>query len=205
VKATGGQRTGEEKTLRNIIVTMWMTLDGFTAGSNNELDWVIADEANEIYQNELVSAADTLLLGRVTYESFAGSWPYVPENPSTSEREKAFARRLNSMRKIVFSRSLAGVEWNNATLRKEVVPEEIKQLKQEPGSNMVIYGSMSLVQTLTNFGLIDEYQLLVHPVILGRGKPLFQHIKEQVKLKLVHSKPRKNGVVELFYRPDQSR
>jgi dihydrofolate reductase len=167
------------------------------------LDWVgeLYDDAMGVYENDLVNSADTLLLGRVTYESFAGSWPHVPDNPTASEGEKTYARRLNAMRKVVFSRTLDRVEWNNSTLLKEVTPEAIEQLKREPGRDMLIYGSASLVRTLTDLGLIDEYQLLVHPVILGSGKPLFHDLKEQVKLKLVNTKTHPSGVVVLSYQP----
>jgi dihydrofolate reductase len=101
----------------------------------------------------------------------------------------------------VFSRTLESADWSNSTLRKEVVPEEIRQLKQEPGRDMLIYGSASLIQTLTNHGLIDEYQVLVHPVILGSGKPLFANIQRQVKLQLVNTKTHPSGVVVLSYQP----
>ena len=122
--------------MRKIITTTWVTLDGYIAGPNGEMDWIgeIYDEAMGLYEYELVSSADTLLLGRVTYQSFAGSWPHVPDNPNASEGEKAYARLLNAMRKIVFSKTLKGVEWHNSTLRKEIVPAEIEQLKQEPGA-----------------------------------------------------------------------
>jgi dihydrofolate reductase len=189
--------------MRKIITTTWVTLDGFIAGPNGEMDFVgeSYDEVMGKYEDDLVSSADTLLLGRVTYQSFAGSWPYVPDNPSASEGEKVYARKLNAMHKIVFSRTLPGVEWNNSRLVREVIPADIEQLKHEPGRDMVIYGSASLVRTLTNLGLIDEYQLLVHPVILGSGKPLFQDLKDQVKLKLVNSRTHPSGVMVLSYQP----
>lgn len=189
--------------MRKIITTTWTTLDGFIAGPNNDMRFVgeVYDEAMGQYEFDLVSAADTLILGRVTYESFAGAWPYVPDRPGADPGEVAYARVLNAMRKIVFSKTLPGVEWNNSTLHREIVPEEIEKLKQEPGKDIVIYGSASVVQTLTNYGLIDEYQLLIHPFILGAGKPLFQNIQEKVPLKLVNSEARSSGVVVLTYQP----
>ena len=187
--------------MRKIIVTMWVTLDGFIAGPNGEMNWIMVDQAMGQYEDDLVSSADTLILGRVTYQSFAGSWPYVPENPSVSEGEKEYARKLNSMRKIVFSKTLEKAEWNNSQLVKEVLPEEIAKMKQEPGKDIVIYGSASIVQTLTNLGLIDEYQLLVHPVVLGGGKPLFAGIAKPAQLRLLQTKSFPSGVVGLYYEP----
>ncbi len=189
--------------MRKIITTTWVTLDGFIAGPNGAMDWIgeIYDEAMGKYEDDLVSAADTLLLGRVTYQSFAGSWPHVPDSPTASEGEKDYARKVNAMHKIVFSRTLPTVEWNNSRLVKEVIPEDIEQLKHEPGRDILIYGSASLVRSLTDFSLIDEYQFLVHPVILGSGKPLFQDLKDQVKLKLVNIKTHPSGVVVLTYQP----
>jgi dihydrofolate reductase len=191
--------------MRKIITTTWISLDGFIAGPNQEMDWIMVEQEMGKYEGEVVNAADTLLLGRVTYQSFAGSWPHVPDNPNVSPEEKAYANRLNEMRKIVFSRTLSDVEWNNSTLLKEVVPEEITQLKQQPGGDMLIYGSASLVQILTNHGLIDEYQVLLHPVVLGGGKPLFTNIQQRQKLKLVNSRNFPSGVIGLYYQPeDQS-
>jgi len=120
--------------MRKIITTTWVTLDGFIAGPNNEMDFVgeVFDEAMGNYEYDLVSAADTLILGRVTYESFAGSWPSVPDRPNADPGEVAYARLLNAMRKIVFSKTLPSVEWNNSILMREIVPEEIKKLKQPP-------------------------------------------------------------------------
>jgi dihydrofolate reductase len=191
--------------MRKVKVTMWVTLDGFIAGPNNDMEFVgrLYDEEMGKYEDDVVSAADTLILGRVTYESFAGSWPNVPDKPNVSEGEKIYARKLNAMKKLVFSKSLAKVEWNNSTLAKEIVPGEIEKMKQEPGKDMVIYGSASIVQAFTNLGLIDEYQLLVHPVVIGGGKALFEGITKPVNLKLTRTIPRKSGVVVLYYEPER--
>ena len=188
--------------MRKLIVTMWVTLDGYIAGPNGELDWVTSGYDKDMgqYEDAVVSAADTLVLGRRTYESFAGSWPKVPDNPDVSEEERTYARKVNAMRKVVFSRSLPSADWNNSTLVREIVPEEIEKMKQVPGKDMLIYGSASVVQELTNLGLIDEYQLLVHPVILGSGKSLFSSIRDKVKLKLVEAKQHPaSGVMLLRY------
>lgn len=187
--------------MRKIIVTTWITLDGYLAGPNGEMNWVMVDETMGQYEDDLVSSADTLILGRVTYQSFAGSWPHVPDNPSASEGEKIYARKLNSMRKLVFSKSLEKVEWNNSQLMKEILPEEIARMKQEPGKNMAIYGSASIVQAFTNLGLIDEYQLLVHPVVLGSGKALFADIAKPAHLRLLQTKSFPSGVIGLYYAP----
>ncbi|GCE03939.1 dihydrofolate reductase family protein [Dictyobacter aurantiacus] len=189
--------------MRKIISTMWVTLDGFVAGPDDEMDWVgeCFDEAMGKYEGEFFYAADTLLLGRVTYQSFAGSWPYVPDNPNVSEEEKEYARRLNAMQKIVFSRTLASADWNNTRLLREIDPAEIERLKSESGRDIIISGSPGLVQSLTNLGLIDEYQVLVYPLILGAGKPFLQNIKDRVRLKLVDSKTLPSGVMILYYQP----
>jgi dihydrofolate reductase len=187
--------------MRKIITTTWITLDGFIAGPNEAMDWVMVDQEMGQYEDEIVSAADTLLLGRVTYESFSGSWPHVPDNPDVSEGEREYARKLNAMRKVIFSTTLPSADWNNSTLLREIAPAEIEKMKQEPGRDMLIYGSASVVRALTNHGLIDEYQLLVHPVILGDGKPLFQDIKARRQLELVKTRPFSSGVIGLYYRP----
>ena len=125
----------------------------------------------------------------------------MPNNPDVSEGEREYARKLNAMRKVVFSKTLPSADWNNSTLLREIAPAEIEKMKQEPGREMLIYGSASVVRALTNHGLIDEYQLLVHPVILGAGKPLFQDITEKQNLELVKTKPFPSGVIGLYYRP----
>jgi dihydrofolate reductase len=187
--------------MRKLVLTEWVSLDGYTAGPDNDMSFVGESFNDEMgkYEDDIVRTGDTLVLGRVTYESFAGSWPNVPDKPDVSEGEKAYARKLNSMRKVVFSRTLGSAEWNNSVLLREIDPEAIKQWKQEDGKDMLIYGSASIVQQLTNLGLIDEYQLLVHPVVLGGGKPLFKDVTDKRHLKLVSAKPFSSGVVLLTY------
>ncbi len=187
--------------MRKIIVTMWVSLDGLVAGPNNEMDWItnIYDQEMGQYEGDIVKTADTLLLGRLTYQSFAGAWPHVPDNPSASEGEKENARKLNGMRKVVISKSLEKVEWANSTLVKDNIADEVAKLKGEPGGDILIYGSASIVQLLTNLHLIDEYQILIHPVVLGSGKPLFKDIQDKVNLKLVNVKTNSAGVVFLTY------
>ena len=190
-----------EVAVRKVIVTMWVTLDGYIAGPPNDMSWVRVDEQMGRYEDDLVGAADTLILGRVTYQSFAGSWPHVPDNPAASEGEKVYARKLNAMRKVVFSRTLETAEWYNSTLLREITPDAVAALKQESGTTIVIYGSASVIHALTARGLIDEYQLLVHPVALGSGKRLFQEGGARTDLKLVETKTFDSGVVLLTYQP----
>jgi dihydrofolate reductase len=184
--------------MRKIVLTEWVTLDGYTTGPNDDMSFVGESFNEEMgkYEDDIVTSGDTLILGRVTYQSFAGSWPYVPDKPDVGDAEKAYARKLNAMRKIVFSKTLQQVEWNNSELFPDIDADMIKRLKQEEGKNILVYGSASIVQQLSSLGLIDEYQLLVHPVLLGAGKALF---KEKLKLKLVSAKPFTSGVVLLTY------
>ena len=193
----------EENTLRKIIVSMRVTLDGFIAGPHGEMDWMeeFLDEALANYESELQKMVDTTLFGRVTYEGFESYWPKVALDPASPQGMVEYAQQLNAMRKIVFSKTLSRVEWNNSILVKEIVPEEIIKMKQEPGRDMVIHGSASIVRTLTNLGLIDQYQLLVFPVVLGSGKPLFQDILHRVKLSLVSTKTHPSGIMVLTYQP----
>jgi dihydrofolate reductase len=182
---------------------MRVTLDGFVAGPHGEMDWMeeFLDEALANYESELQKTVDTILFGRATYQGFESFWPKVAEDPTTPKGLVEYAQQLNAMRKIVFSRSLSHVEWNNSTLVKEIVPEAITKMKQEPGRDMAIYGSTSIVQTLTNLSLIDTYQLLVFPVVLGSGKLLFQGILHQVKLSLISARTHPSGVAVLSYQP----
>ena len=183
--------------MRKIIVFENVTLDSFMSGPNGEFDWAVQD--NEVTQNSKEGnySIDMFLFGRVTYDIMASFWP----TPAGKSANPVFANALNTTPKIVFSRTLEKADWNNTRVVKELTKEEILKLKQEPGKNMMIFGSGTLIEQLTNLGLIDEYQLMVNPVILGKGKPLFKGIKDRIHLKLADTKTFKNGVVLLQYQP----
>jgi dihydrofolate reductase len=187
--------------MRKIVLSEWISLDGYTAGPNNDMSFVGESFTDEMgkYEDDVVNRADTLILGRVTYESFAGAWPHVPDVPDRSEGEKAYARKLNAMKKMVFSRRLEKADWSGSTLFRDIDTDEVARWKSEPGKDMLIYGSASIVQQLTNRGLIDEYQILVHPVVLGGGTALFRDIQQKQRLSLVSSTPFSSGVVLLTY------
>jgi dihydrofolate reductase len=196
------EEPGEQETVeRKIIVSEMVTLDGFFAGPNGEIDWHIVDEEFNQYAIDLLNTIDTILFGRVTYQLFESYWPAAATNPSTSKSDLEIAHQINNMTKVVFSRTLDRVEWKNARLLKEIIPEEIVEMKHQPGKDMVIYGSGSIVSTLMNLGLIDEYRIMVNPVILGNGKPLFKGLKDELNLRLLETKTFGSGNVLLCYRP----
>ncbi len=183
--------------MRKIIVSNYITLDGFFAGPNGEIDWFVWDDEMAKYSINLMNTVGTILLGRMTYQLFADYWP----TPSAAEENPLIAPLMNDLPKIVFSRTLESVAWNNSRLIKENIAEEISKLKQQPGKDMVILGSGSIVSTLARLGLIDEYRLIVNPVILGNGKPLFKGINDRLNLKLLGTKAFSGGNVMLCYQP----
>ena len=156
---------------------MNVTLDGFMAGPNCELDWHFNywDEEMARHAGEQLSKADTILLGRVTYNAMAKYWPSKMMDLLCPREDVAFAYMINGCQKVVFSKTLQHTTWNNSRLAKENIRKEIIKLKQQPGKDMIVYGSGSIVSALTRFGLIDEYILWLHPVVLGKGKMLFKN------------------------------
>jgi len=186
--------------MRKVIASEFVTLDGYMVGPNEDMSWVLNNfnEDMERYEGNLMDSIDTILLGRVTYDIMTNYWPTHPEELG--------AHNMNSTPKIVFSKTLAKAEWgkwNNARLVKDHVAEEIAELKQLPGKNMVIYGSANLVQGFSRLGLIDEYHLLVHPLVLGGGKPLFATMTQPLNLRLLRAESFKNGVALLCYEPER--
>jgi len=181
--------------MRRLIMWNMVTLDGFFEGPKNwEIDWheyVWGEELEQLSKQQLRSA-DMLLFGRVTYQGMAGYWP--------SEKGEV-ADFMNTLPKVVFSRTLEKAEWNNTKLVKEDAEQEVAQLKQQPGKDLFIFGSANLSSTLTQHGLIDEYRLGVNPVILGAGTRLFKASPNRMKMKLLEATPLQSGCVILRYRP----
>lgn len=175
---------------------MSVTLDGFSAGLNDEMDWVTDNLDEEIMKfiDDELSTRGAILLGRVTYQIWTNYWPSATGS---------IADKIKNLPKIVFSRTLQKVEWGNTTLIKDNIAEEIQKLKRQPGKNLLLQGGAGLAQTFMQLGLIDEYQLLVYPVILGSGKPLFKDLQNRIKLKLLEAKTFTSGVVLLRYQPEE--
>ncbi len=182
-----------------------MTLDGFSTGPNDEMDYLPPfgkekmwkDLHDEMWKN--LDLADTVILGRSTYQIWEKYWPAAASNPQSSESDKKFSRYADETRKIVVSSTLDGVEWKNSTLIKNNIAEEIQKLKQQPGKNMIVVGGATVAQTFAKLGLIDEYLIVVHPVILGKGKLLLKDVDVRQKLKLIGTKTFNSGAVELRY------
>ena len=177
--------------MRKVIVSNLMSLDGFFEGPNHELDWFVVDEEFFAYARDMLRGVDTILFGRKTYQHMADYWPSAPA--------EEIADQMNNLPKIVFSRTLESAEWQNSTLVKSDAIAEISKSKQLPGKDMVILGSASLASFLLQRGLIDEYRVILNPVLLGSGRPLFQDVKQRLRLKLSRTKLFGSGVVVLYY------
>lgn len=178
--------------MRKLIAAMNMTLDGFCDHTAMSAD----DEIHQHY-TELLRDADTILYGRTTFQLME-FWPTLVANPSGNKAMDEFAVVMDEIHKIVYSRTLSKVEWKTAELKHEIARDEIVTLKQQPGKNILL-GSPSLIVQLGNLGLIDEYQIGVHPTIVGSGLPLFKDISDRVDLKLLRTKPFECGAVIHYY------
>jgi dihydrofolate reductase len=185
--------------MRRLIVDSIISLDGYFTGPNNEIDWFDFDEGEQSWSIDINRRVDTMIYGRVTYEEFRQFWPTPRANASGFDPE--IVRQLNELHKVVFSKSLKEAPWKPSTLIKESPIEAIPKMKNEPGKDMVVVGSGSLVAALAREGLIDEYRIRIRPIILGSGRLLFEDRNHRHPLKLVDVKPFKSGVVGLHYEP----
>jgi len=181
--------------MRKLIAAINMTLDGFCDHTA-----MIADDELHQHYNELLSNAGAVIYGRITYQLMESYWPTVVKNPTGNKPTDDFAVLLQDIPKIVFSHTLNNVEWKNARLAKKDVNEEVLDLKQQPGKDIFV-GGPSLIVALTKLNLIDQYQLCVHPVIIGNGLPLFKTINDRIILKLLKTKTFNSGSIVLYYEP----
>jgi len=183
---------------------MTISVDGFFEGRNHDISWHNVDEEFNKFAIEQLRETDAILFGRRTYELFEDTWPKAADDPRMSKDNLEIAGLINNMNKIVFSKTLKKVEekesWRNVKLIREVNPEEIKRWKQEPGKDLGIGGN-NLAVSFAQVGLIDEIRIMVDPVVLGKGTPLFEGIKDKLNLRLLKTRTFKSGNVLLYYQP----
>ena len=199
---------------RRIVMFNRVTADGYFAGPDGNLDWVVPDDEIDKAGAQATSGFDTVLFGRRTYQQFESFWPHALEDAATaadphsarrrSPELRAMATMLNEATKLVFSRTLKSVTWKNSRLSRELEPREIEAMKNQPGKDIIVFGSGSVVSQLTQHGLIDEYQFVVHPVVIGSGKTMFDGVKAPVRLKLAGARTFQNGNVVLRYAREQA-
>ncbi|MYL60719.1 dihydrofolate reductase [Virgibacillus halodenitrificans] len=182
---------------RKIILDLAVTLDGFIEGENGEIDWCIMDPEMEFAK--FLNQIDTILYGRKSYELWG---QYIPTTKAPDD-EKEMWELIHSKEKYVFSRTQKGFD-NKAICINENIPEEINKLKGNSGKDIWLYGGASLITTFINLGLVDEYRLSVHPVVLGEGRPLFIDLKQRMNLNLINTKTYSSGVVQLIYRSNSN-
>jgi dihydrofolate reductase len=184
-----------------LVVFNQVSLDGYFAGRNGDIGWAHKDKQDAEW-NEFVAAnakgGGVLLFGRVTYELMASYWP----TPHALRNDPAVAERMNQLAKVVFSRTLGKVTWNNTRLVRDGMVAAVRKMKSEPGDDMAILGSGTVVSQLARENLIDEYQLVVNPVVLGAGRTMFAGVEDQLRLKLANSRTFANGNVLLRYQPE---
>ncbi len=186
--------------MRKLVVFNHVSLDGYFVDANGDMSWAKADHLDaewNAFVAENASGGGVLVFGRITYELMASFWP----TPFAIENMPVVAKGMNSMPKVVFSRTLDKASWNNTKLVKGSMVAEIRKMKKEPGEGMAILGSGSIVSQLAQEELIDEYQFVVNPVVLGRGRTMFDSVKEKLTLKRTKTRAFGNGNVLLCYEP----
>jgi dihydrofolate reductase len=183
--------------MRKIVLMLSVSLDGFFEGPNGELDWQLVDDELHEHFNEVLGAMGGFLSGRVTYELMAGFWPTADEDPTSTKPMVGFARIWRDMPKIVYSTTVDHADWN-ATVVRDVVPAEVLKLKEQPGGDLAL-GGANLAAAFMRYDLIDEHRIYVHPVLIGRGKRLFEPSDAKVDLRLAETRSFGSGVVLLRY------
>lgn len=185
--------------MRKLILFMHTSLDGFVAGPQGEMDWIHVDESIFDLVGNRIAETDTALYGRVTYQMMEGYWPTAADQPNPSKHDLEHSKWYKAAAKVVLSKSLQGQVLPNTTIISENLAEHIQNLKQQPGSEILIFGSPSAAHALMALDLIDGYWLFQNPVLLGNGIPLFTKLENKQPLKLISSHVFPSGVVALNY------
>lgn len=182
--------------MRKLIVFNQVSLDGFFCDLNGDMSWAHKNDAQwRAFVEDNARGGGELVFGRITYELMAGYWP----TPMAMQNDPVVAERMNHLSKVVFSRTLEKATWNNTRLVKAGMAAEIRKMKAEKGPHLVIFGSGSLVSQLAEAGLIDEYQFVVNPIVLGKGRTMFAGLQARQNLKLIGTRVFGNGNVVLSY------
>ena len=183
--------------MRKLISFMAVTLDGYSEGPNGEFDWPNVDDEFSEFSISQLNDIDTLLFGRATYEVMAGYWP----TPAALEYNPVIAEKMNTISKVVVSRTLDAADWQNTTLVKGNAADAISELKQQPGKDLAVFGSSRLTASLLEQGLVDELRVMVNPILLGAGNSLFRTLNGRIPLELRQTTTFSSGNVLLVYRP----
>jgi dihydrofolate reductase len=189
--------------MRRIISFMHISLDGFVAGPNGELDWVKVDQEIFDHVGKRINQGDTALYGRVTYQMMESYWPTAGDKPNASKHDIEHSKWYKNVHKVVLSKTLQGTDPANTTIISDNLADRINEIKQQPGADILLFGSPTATHSLMQLGLIDGYWLFVNPIILGQGIPLFVDIKEKIKLQLLNTHQFTAGVTELNYIVDR--
>ena len=182
---------------------MHMSLDGFVAGPHGEMDWIKVDEEIFNYVGKRISQGDTALYGRVTFQMMENYWPTAGDKPTATKHDIDHSRWYKKAQKIVLSRTMKAAALANTRIISDNLSDRINEIKQQPGNDILLFGSPTATHALIQLGLIDGYWLFVNPVILGRGILLFANIKDKIKLKLLATTQFSCGVTELDYTVDR--
>jgi len=185
--------------MRDLTFLMHVSLDGFVAGSNGAMNWITVNDEIFDFVGSLTDKADTALYGRVTYEMMQSYWPTAGEDPDASKHDKEHSAWYNKVPKVVLSKTISEEGLENTTVISDQLADHINKIKRQEGKDILIFGSPTAVHSLLNKGLIDGFWLLVNPVLLGHGIPLFKDVTEMTPLKLTATKTFSCGVIALHY------
>ena len=189
--------------MRRIISFMHVSLDGFAAGPNGEMDWIKVDEEIFDFVGKRISEGDTALYGRMTYQMMENYWPTAADKPDATKHDIEHSKWYSKVHKVVLSRTMKDAGLTNTTIISENLEDRINEIKQKAGNDILLFGSPTATHSLIQHNLVDGYWLFVNPIVLGRGIPLFKDIKDKIKLNLLTTRKFNCGVTELNYIVDK--